>query len=364
MPEFNLQQAFLYMPDISGFTQFVNKTEIEHSTHIIQELLEIIIDANELNMELMEIEGDAVFFFRFGKMPATGEIIQQSKSIFEKFHQHLLQYESRRICQCGACRTANNLTLKFIIHSGSVSSYYVKNQYKLIGKEIILLHRFLKNRVPENEYLLFTEPIFRIADNGFFKNQLLSLFDESEEFDNNIVHYKYAPIRHWLEKIEVPVIENTDRQANLVPLITVSKELNSPVEVVFNYIADLSRRVEWMNGTKKIELVSKLKINQAGMVHKCILENNSTTEFKTNYFEHSENDFSFTELDASKGNFGHRFTVESLSAKSCIVKLEYLVKNNSFQKVMFSVFMKNKISRSLKKSLDNLKLKFEELPVI
>lgn len=62
MPAFNQQQAFLFMPDISGFTQFVNKTEIEHSTHIIQELLEIIIDANELKMELIEIEGDAVFF--------------------------------------------------------------------------------------------------------------------------------------------------------------------------------------------------------------------------------------------------------------------------------------------------------------
>lgn len=97
------------------------------------------------------------------------------------------------------------------------------------------------------------------------------------------------------------------------------------------------------------------------MVHKYILENNSVTEFKTNYFGHSEDDFSFTELDANKRNFGHRFTIESVSAKSCAIQIEYLVKNNSFQKTMFSVFMKNKISRSLKKSLDNLKLKFEEV---
>ena len=41
----NQQQAFLFMPDISGFSKFVNETEIEHSTHIIRELLEIIINA-------------------------------------------------------------------------------------------------------------------------------------------------------------------------------------------------------------------------------------------------------------------------------------------------------------------------------
>ena len=123
MPSANQQQVFLYMPDISGFTKFITETEIEHSTHIIQELLEIIITGNQLNMEVMEIEGDAVFFFRFGKSPSIKEIVEQSKSVFEKFHLHLLKYEHQRICQCGACKTANNLTLKFIIHSGIVSSY-------------------------------------------------------------------------------------------------------------------------------------------------------------------------------------------------------------------------------------------------
>ncbi|MEO6949577.1 MAG: DUF2652 domain-containing protein, partial [Ginsengibacter sp.] len=125
----NKQQAFLYMPDISGFTQFVTETEIEHSTHIIQELLEIIIADNHLNMEVIEIEGDAVFFFRFGKSPSVKEIVEQSKSIFEKFHLHLLKYEHQRICQCRTCKTASNLTLKFIIHSGMVSSYHIMDRF-------------------------------------------------------------------------------------------------------------------------------------------------------------------------------------------------------------------------------------------
>ena len=35
----------IFIPDITGFTSFVNQTEIEHSQHIISELLEVIIDS-------------------------------------------------------------------------------------------------------------------------------------------------------------------------------------------------------------------------------------------------------------------------------------------------------------------------------
>jgi hypothetical protein len=36
MPEINQQQAFFFMPDISGFTKFINETEAKHGTHIIK----------------------------------------------------------------------------------------------------------------------------------------------------------------------------------------------------------------------------------------------------------------------------------------------------------------------------------------
>ncbi len=35
--------ALIFTPDISGFTRFVNETEIQHSQHIIEKLLEVIL---------------------------------------------------------------------------------------------------------------------------------------------------------------------------------------------------------------------------------------------------------------------------------------------------------------------------------
>ena len=63
-------RGLLFIPDISGFTRFVTETEIGHSRLIIQELLEVLINANESGLEVSEIEGDAILFYKFVQDPA------------------------------------------------------------------------------------------------------------------------------------------------------------------------------------------------------------------------------------------------------------------------------------------------------
>ena len=83
-----IQQALLFIPDISGFTRFVNDTEIAHSQHIIEELLERIIDANEMDLSMAEVEGDAVFFYRAGSTPTAAQLLSQIQRMFINFHAH------------------------------------------------------------------------------------------------------------------------------------------------------------------------------------------------------------------------------------------------------------------------------------
>ncbi len=59
-----MPRSLLFIPDISGFTKFVQTTEVEHSQHVISELLEVLISANTQELKLAEIEGDALFFYR------------------------------------------------------------------------------------------------------------------------------------------------------------------------------------------------------------------------------------------------------------------------------------------------------------
>src|SRR5688572_29750261 len=83
------QPALLFIPDISGFTKFVNETGIQTSRNLIADLLEIIIEANILDMSLSEIQGDAVLFYRLGEPPSVQEVINQCKQIFLDFQNYL-----------------------------------------------------------------------------------------------------------------------------------------------------------------------------------------------------------------------------------------------------------------------------------
>ena len=152
-------KGLLFIPDISGFSKFVTTIELVHSRHIIQELLELLIDENQLGFEVSEVEGDAILFYKFGESPELSSIYDQVEKMFNAFHTHLKIYEQQRICHCNACTSAVNLSLKVITHYGEFTGYKVKNFYNLFGKDVIVAHQLLKNDIDKHEYWLVTKKL-------------------------------------------------------------------------------------------------------------------------------------------------------------------------------------------------------------
>lgn len=192
--------TLLYIPDISGFTDFVNKTEINHSRHIISELLEIMIDSDNIGMSVSEIEGDAILFFK-EELPSIEDLLEQCQNTFIKFHNYLRQYDEECICTCSACETAIQLTLKFIIHKGVVSKIKIKDHQKLFGPDVILVHRLLKNSIPENEYILITDQYASdINSIEIDKKKWLSIKRGSDTYKHlGKYDYSYIPIKNLLK---------------------------------------------------------------------------------------------------------------------------------------------------------------------
>ncbi len=154
-------RGLLFIPDISGFTQFVNEVEIEHSRFIIQQLLEILIKANDLGLEISEIEGDAILFYKFGEPQKLESLYQQVEKMFLAFHEYLIAYDHRKICQCKACVSAIDLSLKIITHYGEFTPLNVQRFNKLIGKDVIVAHQLLKNDIAQHEYWLVTKNLLQ-----------------------------------------------------------------------------------------------------------------------------------------------------------------------------------------------------------
>lgn len=266
------KQAFIFIPDISGFTAFVNNTEISHSQHIITELLELIIDANELQMEVSEVEGDAVLFYRFKSVPTAEEVWQQSRNMFLKFHSHLRHYDMHRICQCGACSTASQLTLKMIAHSGELDRIKIKEREKLHGSSLIMAHRLLKNEVHEREYLLVTDALFNedFSEKSWAAAQ--STYGELGE-----VKYHYRTLTHLHREVSdpPPLID-----ANFIPN-PIKREIfvDKPVAQVFELVTNMEHRKLWNTDVPKITYDPN-EINQVGSKHVCVFDNRSI-EFET-----------------------------------------------------------------------------------
>src|SRR5690349_6642695 len=122
MPE----SATILIPDISGYTAFLTKTELVHSSHIITELLESILDATGSEFVLSEVEGDALLLHRKGEPIEADALVRQCLRMFESFHRQIKIIERDSLCQCGACKTASNLNLKFVVHHGTVQEIKVR----------------------------------------------------------------------------------------------------------------------------------------------------------------------------------------------------------------------------------------------
>lgn len=150
------RKGLLIMPDISGFTSFVHRTEFQLGRHITTELLTSILEHNVLELQVSEIEGDAVLFYRCGPLPPVAHILGQYEHMLAGFHQKLAELNQRLVQPLG-------LTLKLVAHYGDLAEFPVGGFRKLYGESVIEAHRLLKNAIASHTYALITDELVAAA---------------------------------------------------------------------------------------------------------------------------------------------------------------------------------------------------------
>ncbi len=353
-------RGLIFIPDISGFTRFVNQTEIEHSRYIIQELLELLINANQIGLEISEIEGDAILFYKYGEAPALKDICGQVEKMFREFHRHLIAYEQRRICQCMACKSANDLTLKVITHYGEFTGYNVKNFSKLIGKDIILAHQLLKNDIENHEYWLVTDGLVRDRSHDDLADWI-NWNNSTKETENGKILFQYAhlgPLRDTIPPDPLPQLEIADK----VKVFSVTRDFDAEINTLFFSSVDFSSRGKWQVGVKNAVDVSHT-LPQIGTSHRCILEKGHIDMYTSSY-SYTPDKIVYGETDKKKQSAGY-FTFEKLQDNKTRATFDFYLKNNFALLTMFRLFMKKKWQKAMQQSLANLAevVKGAKLPV-
>jgi len=339
-------KGLLFIPDISGFTRFVNETEIGHSRLIIQELLEILINANEIGLEVSEIEGDAILFYKYGDEPELESIYRQVEKMFLDFHRSLQMYDLRKFCQCNACQSAVNLTLKVITHYGEFTGYNVKNFNKLIGKDVIVAHQLLKNDIEQHEYWLVTDNLAHEKTPRGIKNWM-QWNSSAKQTESGEIRFHFTQLSQL--KKEIPPepelqLELTEKSK----LFSLSREYDVNIITLFHASGDYRYRTQWREGVKAIEELGHY-LPRVGMRCRLDLENGQSVIYSSSYF-YSDERIEFSETDETKKSCTN-YILEKLGERKTRLTVNYFARNDFFTKLFAN---KRNIRNSLEKSLTRL----------
>jgi hypothetical protein len=166
-------QGFVLIADISGYTAYLNESELEHAKGTLTELLELMIEHTRPPLVINRLEGDAVISYGIeSDFPSGQAFVESIEDTYVAFRKAIELMVLNNTCQCNACANVSSLDLKFFVHYGSFLLQRLGDSDELLGSDIIVIHRLLKNTVVADTgisaYCLYTEPALEALGIGGF----------------------------------------------------------------------------------------------------------------------------------------------------------------------------------------------------
>jgi hypothetical protein len=183
----DIKRSLLVIADIGGYTRYMLATRmaLAHGQVSISQLIEAVLDG-ATHLEMAKLEGDAVFFHApEGATDPLGE----AASMTAHFRQKKRELIEGNMCSCNACTHLEDLTLKFVVHTGEVAYHKVRQHVELAGVDVILVHRMLKNDVPIKEYVLMTEAVLAGQGSTQVRERVCPLTHDFEGIGPTSTHY-------------------------------------------------------------------------------------------------------------------------------------------------------------------------------
>ncbi|TMM58558.1 DUF2652 domain-containing protein [Maribacter algarum] len=351
-----MSKSFLFIPDISGFTKFIQTTEVEHSQHVIAELLEVLIAANTQDLELAEIEGDALFFYKEGEIPSQERLLAQIETMFTAFYSHLKLLETNRICPCNACASAPNLQLKIVAHCGDLQFIEVQGNRKPFGKHVIEAHRLLKNSVDSENYALISKELASTIELPIYYWSKLYRFKEGKDiYDEKEVEYIYSVIDQGKLKLNT-FLQGKKVSFDKPPQFVFEKEFPISARSLMEYITNYTYRHHWAKGVDKFEY-NENEVTRVGSEHVCVI-NGKHLNFIAVTKDVCKGQFVYGEMTSSPppvDKLYQFYIVTPTSEASCKLKLEtYWEAKSPLKKLAMTLLIKKIFRKNTQSALNNL----------
>lgn len=138
------ETGFLAIADLTGYTEYLSGSEIEHAPTIAGDLLETVVGRLEPPFRLAKFEGDAAFLFVEDGRAEPSLLLDAIEAAYVAFRRRLRSIDQATACECNSCQLAPRLDLKFFLHHGAYIRGRIAGRDELAGADVILTHRLTK----------------------------------------------------------------------------------------------------------------------------------------------------------------------------------------------------------------------------
>ena len=261
--------GYFLIADITGYTGYLSDSELDHAQGTLTALLKLLIDHTKPPLVISRLAGDAVISYGLRDHFFQGQtFVEMIEDTYVAFRRAIDLMVLNTTCRCNACRNIRNLDLKFFVHYGSFGIQKLGAHEEMVGADVNVIHRLLKNSVAERTriraYALYTDAAIRqLGLDGI--SATMTAHEETYE------HVGTVPV--WIQDMHT-VWETKKEQLRIrIPaereLMRFSTEIRAAPEMVWDYLIRPEHYNVFAGGTKTVIANQKDGRVTVGSVYQC-----------------------------------------------------------------------------------------------
>lgn len=262
------ERGYLLLADITGYTNYLQGSELEHAQDVLADLLETIIAGIEPPFLLSKLEGDAAFAYVSADAMSAHLLLDTMESTYFSFKRRLRDIRHATTCDCDACVLIPNLDLKFFVHEGRYVIRRIARSEELTGSDVILVHRLLKGTSGEavgtGAYAVYTDSTIATLD---MDPTVLGFTQHTEALEN------VGDVEVFVQNLEERWILEQERNRTYVTEEAAQDELVSEISaqpaVLWEWFTEPRRKMEWQEGLTSVDEELDDGRRGIGMVSHC-----------------------------------------------------------------------------------------------
>jgi uncharacterized protein YndB with AHSA1/START domain len=262
----------LLIADISGYTEYLSTVEIDHAQDILADLIGTVVTSLKPSFRLAKLEGDAAFCFAPAEKIDGSLLLDTIEHCYFSFRRRRRDVGQATSCECNACVRIPNLNLKFVAHHGVALRQKMAGREELLGSDVIVVHRLLKNDIVEKleipAYAAFTS---QLVETMGIEPTVLGMREHRETYEF------VGEIELWVHDLERRWQEEDARSRVYIEIDDAALEnvtaIDAPPKIVWDYVTAPGRRMSWqaIGGVTAVnEVVKKGGRRGTGSVNHCM----------------------------------------------------------------------------------------------